>query len=369
MRILYVYADELKGKGSYCSTWTCIYPAYGLDRAGIPVGLIDTETFVAQRPIADIIVVERLLWNGSDDKYWSSLPTSPKRESIKHFTQLRVLDTIRFCQEKGSRVIGVFDDHYEAYPKVDESEITRILWQDGVLHGTGLGFRPMDDFQQGLGVVDAVMVPSMFLAGHYGKYAKKMYHVHNRPLLHGGRWPVSEKVRENKFVIGWSGTAQHLPTWEGNEPLLEALTILKDRIVIRGVVPPTIEGILTSRGIRVDNSPSVNIEWFPNVVASYDIGICPLHGEYDKGRSWIKWLECSLMGKPVIAANLADVYSECRGGFVVDGYDSRQWVAAIEMLTSQEIYRTKSNEGRAWAWAQGWDENIFELLSVFEEVL
>jgi hypothetical protein len=361
VKIVYVYAD-FPGEGA-CSDWLCRFPAAALDKAGYDVGLMHATSFVKSPPKADIIVVERLLWGGADSVIFDAMPDGPTKAGLSHFAGMRVLDAIELCQDRGAKVIALFDDHFEAYPSTHPR--FRERWLNGTNDGISFGFIPIEDFRRGLGIADAAMVPSVFLAEHYGKYAKRMYRIHNRPALQ--LYPLAQNSQEpHQFTLGWAGTSQHESSWR-DSPVLEALKELRDRITLVGHFPNEIGPMLDDAGITYRHGGWVDYNEFPMVVATYDIGICPLAGEYDKGRSWIKWLECSLMGKPVVAQDHAGVYSECRGGFIAQTVDD--WVLSILALMDEELYTEKSREGMAWGWQQGWDSNLSELLSIFTEVL
>lgn len=363
MRIVYAYADH-PGEGN-CSNWLCAFPATALSRAGHDARMIHISEFVADPPSADIVVVERVLWNGYE--LGAVLP-GPSKDNLSYWAGMRCLDAIEDCQQLGSKVIAIFDDHYDAFPEdIPGTGDVASKWLHGIIDRYETGAVPIDEFKEGLGIVDAVMVPSEFLADYYGQYVRsgKMFRIHNRPDLSLFDVMGNAYIYE-KLAVGWSGTANHLASWRGS-PVLDALETLRDHVMVVGIFSKEIEGLITDRGIDCVRMKNVNIDKFPRVVASYDIGICPLVGEFDRGRSWIKWLECSLMGKPVVAQNHSGVYDECYGGFIVDTAD--QWAKSIALLSNNDAYTKLSQMGRAWAWQQGWDENLKELTDIFEEVL
>lgn len=365
MKILYVYADVAGSDGGYCSSWLCAFPVTALERAGYDVDMVHATEFIADRPKADIIVVERLLWVGNEGFDLSEYPDGPRKNSLRYYTRMNTLDAITDAQENGSKVIAVLDDYYEAHPG-GKFKFIRDMWLDGVSRGVDMGFKPIEDLKAVLGVVDAVMTPSKFLTFHYGQYAHKAYYVHNRPILDMFPTRPVDTVSGDKIVIGWSGTGQHVETWVDN-PMIDALARLRKDIVVSGVIPDMVCDIIEHAGVEVRQIGPVEIEKFPHVVAGYDIGICPLWGEYDKGRSWIKWLECSLMGKPVVAQDLAGVYSECKGGYLAS--TPEEWHDALSTLVYDErARRGESLAGLSWSWRQGLEENLDELLGVFDEV-
>lgn len=368
-RILYVYADNPLER-FYCSNWLCSFPAFALDRAGYRVGLVPIDEFLEGKIEADLYIVERLLWNGCDPVIYDGLPDGPAKRRLLRAASMRVLDRIAEVQSQGAKVAAIFDDHYEAYPRDTELNPKRggaTLWLDGMMDGVDVGFRPMADFKRGLEMVDAVFSPSLYLLGYYAPRHAKAFVMPNRPLL--DMWqnqqqsPPGDKVR-----IGWSGTAAHVVTWRGH-PILDALEALKDRIVVQGATSSKeVVSLIEERGVEYRNAGTVPFERFPSVVYSYDIGICPLQGDFDKGRSWIKWLECSLAGKPVVADDHIGQYNDCKGGYLVTG--TFEWQTALEHLIEDEIsYHALSMQGRVWAWQQGWDQNLKELTDIFEVVL
>lgn len=366
MRIVYAYADN-KPDNYLCSNWLCSFPATALDRAGYRVALVPVADFVEEDMGADLYIVERLLWNGTDPVKYDRMPDGPRRRSLLSLANLRVLDKIEELQGRGKKVAAVIDDHYDAYPDTLEASEGAKLWLKGRLRGHFIGFVPIEHFKQGLQLVDAVLSPSQFILDHYAPEGKG-YLVRNRPLLeHWQKLGVSPRG-PGRVRLGWSGTLQHVDSWKDN-PILDALALLKDHVVLVGATgSQEIVSMIEGRGVEYRNVGPVPFYDFPGVVASYDVGICPLGGEYDKGRSWIKWLECSLAGKPVVATDHFGVYNECEGGFLVS--ETQEWLEALVLLMENEVaYATESAKGRAWAWAQGWDENLGELIDVFEAIL
>jgi glycosyltransferase involved in cell wall biosynthesis len=337
---------------------------------GYRVGLIPIDEFVAGSVEADLYIVERLLWNGCDPVRFDGMPDGPAKRRLLYAANLKVLDRIAEVQSRGAKVAAIFDDHYEAYPRDTELDPMRggaSLWLDGMMDGVDVGFRPMEDFRHGLGMVDAIFSPSPFLLHYYAPDSPKAHVVHNRPLL--DMWQDQQSaLPEDRVRIGWSGTAAHVVSWR-DHPALDALGRLKDKIVVIGATSSNeIISLLKGRGVEYRNAGTVSFERFPDVVYGYDIGISPLQGEFDKGRSWIKWLECSLAGKPVVASDHAGVYKMCEGGYQVR--DAYEWHAALEHLI--EDYTTRhllSAAGRSWAWQQGWDQNLSELTDAFEAIL
>lgn len=362
IRITYVYADH-PGEGSG-SDWLCRFPANALFRVGFDVSLMHVSQFVDDPPDSDIIVVERLLWNGTDPVRFDHLPEGPTKSGLLYWANMTVLDTIDYCQSHGSKVIAIFDDHYEAYP--DTHQALGDKWLKGIFGGNEFGFVPIEHFREGLGLVDAVMVPSTFLAEHYAQYARCIYRIHNRPNL--SLFPVmANDGAPRRLVVGWGGTSQHETSWR-DSGILDALAELKDSLLLVGHFPAKVARMLRGRGIGFQHARWVDYARFPMMVAAYDVGICPLAGEFDKGRSWIKWLECSLMGKPVIAQDHAGVYDECVGGLLV-GDSHLGWAESLSLMMDERFYRHVSHQGLAWAWQQGWDSNLPEILGVFGEVL
>ena len=231
------------------------------------------------------------------------------------------------------RIIVTFDD---LYAKLPPGSASLPFWK-----------KHHPNFVRSLEEADLVIVPSQNLADYYVKRCKEIRVVPNYhdPEL----WLFTpEEKPPDTLAIGWGGSMTHAQTWQ-NPGLLAALAfVLKDNAQARLHVNshPAHEP-LERAGIPHLVYPWCAFADWPKRVASFDIGIAPLTGEYDKARSNLKVVEYGLAGIPWVASAGGE-YEKAKGGMLYTNFqDMRE---AMQFLIDNPEVRTKlGEEGKRWA--------------------
>jgi len=207
----------------------------------------------------------------------------------------------------------------------------------------------LQEFRTGLGLADGIIVPSKVLLEDYCRYAKSAYLVEN--FLYPPLWENLPTKPDDRIVAGWGGSSGHYESWLGSNlaPALGALCRKYPKFHV-SIQPPDVRivGLLNKYGVVYETHPWCFFEAWANRVATFDITLAPLHGNYDMRRSNLKCLESATAGIPWVASNLSP-YNECVGGKLVNN-TVKEWTRALELLIESESVRVEmGHAGKIWA--------------------
>ena len=283
---------------------------------GVMVDTIDWK-----QDIPETVLVERMIW--------------PERVKM-----------LRLAGAK--RIVLTFDDNYQLLPSY--SAVTPF-WK-----------RALPGFLSALPLVDEIIVPSKKLANDFRAYNPHITYVPN--YLDHRLWDGERRVND-KLTIGWGGSEQHLQSWTGSSIVPGLRRVLEARPNWQLVVYcPIVAEHLRKQNLPVEDRSWVSFEQWPSEVRGFDIGLAPLHGDYDRRRSFLKVCEYGLSGVPFIATD-DDPYKDVMGGVKVRNR-SQSWGETLETLMDNEWGRMSlAHAGRAWAEGFRMDRNV----DVYERVL
>ena len=283
MNIVYIYADNAAEMN--CSQWRCFTPAKALAKAGHTTNVFYIADFYAGTlevntacQAADIIVIERNLGE--------------------------VLNQIRFWRDRHKVVVADFDDAYDLMPPSNVSYgywgLGEIVREDGQV--VKLDRRPLDAFKHGLALCNAATTPSKMLVSDWQNYT----HVYQVPnYIDLDKYLNSEKPQHTGIVIGWGGSMSHLQSFTGSGVAHALKRICRDRPNVRVAIHTADRRVYDALPIKEPQkylSPWVSYAEWSKQLATFDIGLAPLHGAYDDRRSWIKVLEYMAMQIPWVAS-------------------------------------------------------------------
>ena len=348
MRLTFAYADYHESVNT--SQWRCFIPAAGLKRAGHEVQLVTVAELVAA--------------GGQGlppEKHWDALVI--ERELFP------CLETIPKWQHAGVPVIANFDDAYHLMP---HNVSTAKVWRMGKVEGKKQ--KLMQQFKKALRMCDAFITPSNVLTADYLTINPRGRTVKNYPDLTWDCWKAPRREPDGKVRMVWGGSWTHYDSWSRSGIVPAIRRILADHpesslTLVGGDlrISSLFSGLGPGRVIHKDRVPFK--EW-PALLAQYDIGLAPLHGEYDRRRSWIKVLEYCLMGLWPIASPMEPYEglpcSTPKKDRAID------WYNAIDgAVTHLPQYGDRGLRESAWSWAaeQGIDDHISEYISVLEEAI
>lgn len=347
MRILFAYADHAEAINT--SQWRCLIPAAGLQRAGHQVEILTTAQITSgthhfNPSDFDVAVVERALFD--------------------------LLDIIPKWREAGLPIIATFDDAYHLMPS---SIISALIWRKGVDY-SGQKRDFLKQFKRGLRKCSAYITPSEVLTEDYLNINPRGYTVRNYPDLTWDCWHEDSTRPKGKIRMIWGGSASHYESWAHSAIVPAVKQILEEypnvSLTLAGGdirINALFSGLSHHQLHYVDYMP---FKKWPRFLGRYDIGLAPLHGEYDRRRSWIKVLEYCLRGVLPVASGLEPYQGTPALGVSKD--KSIVWYKtmkeAVRLVSSGE-HMERATANLQWALKQGIDDHVHEYVDVFSEVM
>jgi len=329
MQALFLYADRLPTPDHpgelNTSRFRCWIPEKYLSKAGQSIELRHIDEAFREQSVPDVVLAERKVSS----------------------------DLIDFLRRMGAkRIIITFDDNYRLIPNVSSAH---TYWkQPGRLA----------DFSKALSKADRVIVPSQQLLYDFIKDNRSIQIVEN---FHDPEdWSFTGNLRQSsRILIGYGGSLQHIATFQklNMAQAIQQVLDLRENVFFQ------------STGLEiVKHRRAETLNWLPTLrewnqrVASFDIGIAPLAGEYDMRRSRLRLTEYGLARVPFVASSLGSyVYGSNEGGLWVRNNDSqRNWTDTILKLVDNPSLRVDlAHDGHEWA------KNFFmpSAVSMYEELL
>lgn len=357
--ILYVWADETE-EGANCSKWNCFIPAKYINKVdGYSAQTINVNEWIRQSPEvrqmsrdADLIIVERNFFSD-------------------------VLTTIQYWKVRGKSIMGIFDD---AYHILHPENPAYRFWNYGEIEGTDekgnmvvghIRPFPITQFKWGLKMLKGVQVPSKRLAEDWLTHTDT-YHIRNYL-----DWEKYDKVeplypkKDDEIVIGWQGSVSHYNSFV-DSGVLEALRKVCKKYPQVKILFGGDRRVFERMEVKnKEYQPFVSDKDFTSLIKSYDIGLAPLSGEYDKRRSWVKGLEYMALKVPWIATNY-DTYSELSdfGILTENGYNN--WAEALTYAVENLAELKEKAKGKPFAFAkkQTSEENVKKhILPLYDKII
>jgi len=213
-----------------------------------------------------------------------------------------------------------------------------------------------------LSFVDGLFVSTQPLADYYEKYLKDTYGI-KKPIFVLPNYNEKEiwnfkpvEKNPNKITVGWMGSTTHYNDLKIVLPAMQRL--LKEypnlEFCLMGGVshedaPQFFEGFDDSVLDRVYVAGgTTNFAEYPKALSEqvFDIGIAPLtNDEFNRGKSWIKWMEYACYGIPCIASKVNPYFRKSLGqDAIVDGKTGfiatdKQWYEKIKRLIDDKDLR------------------------------
>lgn len=356
MKIVFVYADNDQEWNS--SEWRCVIPAQAIDRSPEhQADLLAVASFANRTPEAeqlcsqaDLIVVERNLFG-------------PVLTAIMHWK----------AREKG--VIATFDDAYHLLP---EDNLSHDFWmkgiarkeQDGKVVQEVLDPPPITQFKWGLRMIDGAVVASKKLVEDWEAYAD----VRHLPMyldLERYRGLPEKDPGDDKVVIGWSGSLSHLHSFSSG--ILEALErVARARPQVRlkiGNDRRIYDKLKVPEGQK-ELTPWVPYGEWPEILASYDIGLAPMEGDYDARRSWVKVLEYMAVKVPWLASRSPAYQDLAHYGTLVQN-TTEAWEQALLELVDNHKEHQKRAGGKPYQFAlsQNAVNHVDQMVETFSSLI
>lgn len=353
MNVVYVYAD---GEREWnCSEWRCAVPARALNRTGRHTAqMLSIQDFANRTPAADaacgpadLIVVQRNLFG-------------PVLAAIQHW------------KARDKVVLADFDDAYDVMPPNNPSYRFWAQGQGQRLDGQPIKIDPppLTQFKWGLRLVHGATVASKRLASDWQEYAD-LYHVPNyidlekyqnvRPEPHEGIW------------IGWGGSLTHSQSFVGSGVMAALKRVCQARPQVKVMIHGNDQRLFDQLPLPPAQKalrPWVPYAEWPRQLASFDIGLAPLHGAYDERRSWIKVLEYLVLKIPWIASD-SPPYADLRSyGWLVKNTPSAWERVLLDMVDHLEDYKVEAGRGPyLFGLSQAVDANVDKIIATYSEIM
>ncbi len=352
MNIVYVYADSAQEWN--CSEWRCAVPARAVNRtAGHTATLVSLNDVVHNTPAAqsaceraDVIVIERNL-------------IGPVLIAIQHW------------KARGKTVIADFDDAYNLMPPTN---VAHRFW------GQGMARRPDGQEEKidpstltqsywGQRLVHAATVPSKRLADDWRAYAD-MHYVPN--YIDRDHYQNVTREPQDGIIIGWGGSLSHLQSFTGSSVLAALKRVCRARPQVKVMICSNDRRIFDQLPLPPDQKilrPWVPYAEWPRRLAEFDIGLAPLHGQYDERRSWIKALEYLVMKIPWVASD-GPAYHELRPyGWLVKNIPSAWERVLLDIVDHLADYKAEAaREPYLFGINQAIDVNVDKILSTYATI-
>ena len=297
-----------------------------------------------------------------------------------------VWNAMRYWRALGKIVLVDIDDHYPALPG---SNPAYKFW---IKNAHNLDPNPIERFRIGLSHSDGLISPSRIILkdwenevrGYYWpNYAQIGNYAHLQPkrigqpdtLFHydvsDPEKPVLQRSPQqgtaDKVVIGWGGSISHVDSfiYSGVLEALQRLMEENDKVIFKFCGHEqrlaTWLDKLPQKQLQIQGG--VSLQHWPEVVASFDIGIAPLdlrpveaktgneHGEYsyDERRSDLKLVEYLCAGVPFVATRSAPYKKLGRHGKLV-GASADEWYEALKArVESLQHFKKDAQDKRGWA--------------------
>jgi hypothetical protein len=272
----------------------------------------------------------------------------PEVVVIERLASPEMIERLRLAGAK--RILLTFDDNYALIPPESRAA---LYWRD-----------KLPDWLAALPLVDEVLVPSRQLAKDFGHRCRKMTVV---PNYHDAELWIGDLPEKPDYkIIGWGGSREHADSWT-KSGIIPALADLLGRhpdwrLHLYGYA---IHRELDEARIPYQHFPWMDLGSWARSVRSFDIGLAPLHGDYDKRRSNLKVLEYGLAGIPYVASQAAPYLHDGNPGGRL-AVTTGDWTRKLESLMIAPEERVVLGEaGRVWAQNYTMDKGV----AVYERVL
>lgn len=234
----------------------------------------------------------------------------------------------KFCNDAG---IAVIRGIREGFPeKVVLFEIDDYMFDVPSWNMASPLFRPGGQlFNMGLDQLyhsSGVITSTNYLKDLYKEFNSKIFVIPNAMNLDWWGKPDNYNFHNKRIRIGWAGANAHKGDLELIEPVMERLLKEFDNIEFCFL------GAQQTMPFKAKDRVIVDLGWtnfggYPKKLKSlgFDIGLAPLRDNYfNRAKSYIKWLEYSMLQIPTVASNIGqfkEYIKEGETGFLATTQD------------------------------------------------
>ena len=353
MKILFIESDNLKEYN--CSNWRCAIPMRALRRAGHDAHMMRIEEWdksnekaIKLTQAADIIFVQRNLFN-------------------------ETLGEVFYWRAKGKVVVADVDDSYKDMTEETGSPSYAYWIKGKIKEGDKeyiLSPTPQEMLTFGAKLCGSLSSPSELICEDWKKIVRT-YWFPNYLDLSLYKRNTNFRHDPGAIHIGWGGSMTHLVSWIASGAAEAVSQLINENPMIKFV------HVGDPRCERLFKIPAKNRlcgVWIPQPsfgakLSSFDIGLIPLSGEYDRRRSWIKTAEYSVMGIPWIGTDMEPTRSVDTGLRVKN--TAEDWYKALKLYTENIEAFQDAAAANIEASKERFDIDLHtdELVTLFEKII
>lgn len=358
MKILFLESDQMQEYN--CSNWRCLMPARALNRAGHQAVVIRVEDWVNRTPEAvalteqaDIVIFQRNLF-------------------------MEAMMTIAYWRARGKVIAIDLDDAYEHMTEETGSPSYKF-WKknlveqkqpDGTTKEIEVHPRPIDVLKYGCKLAGAVTSPSKLICADWQPYTRSYWFPNYVDLSLYRRF--NNHREPGQIRIGWGGSMTHLVSWTASGANAAMVRIVKEfpNVLLVLLGDPRVERFFN----EIPPKKRAALGYVPHAIFSsklsyVDIGLIPLHGEYDRRRSWLKTAEYSVMGIPWIGTDAEPTQEIDTGTRVLNTADA--WYETIKtyILNYESVAEAARRNVPMANEFFGIDSHVPDLIKTFERII
>jgi len=287
-----------------------------------------------------------------------------------------VLHAIEYWKARDQKVIVDFDQAIDCLtPEIPGYS----FWLKGkpfepgpmgqLCSGNQTNSTPLEQFKWGLGLIDAAIVSSTRLVIDWSSFTE-VYEVPD--YLNTDQYPASRQPHENEIWVGVANNTRIASM--KNTGLLSALeNVCRNRPQVKLVLCDSeyeAGRLMNIPSSQVVVYPSNIFEQWADILLKLDIGLVPLHGDYDLRRGRINLLEFMISKTPWIASNQPCFRELSRYGKLVQNSVSDWESALMKAVDNIDIMQKRATgEPFLFALSQDVNENIDKVLKLYTHIL
>jgi hypothetical protein len=235
--------------------------------------------------------------------------------------------------------------------------------------GNQIDSTPLEQFKWGLGLIDAAIVSSTRLVIDWSPFTE-VYEVPD--YLNTDQYPASKRMHENEIWLGLANNTR-IASMKSTGLLSALENVCRNRPQVKLVWPDSecdAGRIVNIPPSQIVVYPSNIFEQWADILLKLDVGMAPLHGEYDLRRGRISLLEFMISKTPWIASNQPCFRELSRYGKLVQN-SAGDWESAVMKAVDNIDMMRKRATGEPFLFALSQDihENIDKVLKLYTHIL
>ena len=320
--------------------------------------LLDLDSFIQNTPEArrqcgesDLLVIHRYLYGP-------------------------VLQAIEYWKAREKKIVVDFDqaiNHLTSDIPYHSFWLKKKPFEDATqgdhLQGTHVESTPLEQFKRGLGLIDAAIVSSTRLLMDWSPFTE-VYEVPD--YLNTDQYPASKRAHADEIWMGMTHTTRFDSL--KNSGLLSALEkVCRSRPQVKVILSEAqweAGGLLNIPLSQLVTYSSNSFDEWADLLLKLDIGLIPVHGDYDLRFGRIHPLEFMISKTPWVASEQPCFRELARYGKLVQNMSSAWEVVLLKMVDNIEVIRKRAGgEPFLFGLSQDVNENIDKVLRLYTHIL